>query len=103
MKQSLINQFDRDLIKLTDEINLFSDEKEIWLTPSGITNSPGNLCLHICGNLNHFIGAVLGNTGYKREREKEFVLRNIPRAELLINIEETRNIVILLTSSLYFL
>ena len=58
-----------------------------------MNNSPGNFCLHISGNLKHFIGAILGNTGYKREREKEYVVRKIDRAELVINIEETRRIV----------
>jgi hypothetical protein len=38
----------------------------------GISNSAGNLCLHLIGNLNHFIGATLGNTGYVRNREQEF-------------------------------
>ena len=93
MKQSLIKLFDRDLGKLTEEINLFSDEKEIWTTPSGIRNSPGNLCLHICGNLKHFIGKVLGDTDFIREREKEFSLKNVPKAELISNVEETRNLV----------
>lgn len=88
-KNSLIDLFDRDLNRLKDEINLFENETEIWLTPGSIKNSPGNLCLHICGNLKHFIGAVLGNTNYIREREKEFSLKNIPRLKLLANVDET--------------
>ena len=49
MKESIASIFERDLDKLKEEISLFSDEKDIWLAPSGINNSPGNLCLHLCG------------------------------------------------------
>lgn len=89
LKDSLLDLFDRDLNRLKDEINLFEREADIWITPGSIKNSPGNLSLHICGNLKHFIGAILGNTKYIREREKEFSLKNIPRIELLKNIDET--------------
>lgn len=89
LKNSLIDIFYRDLTKLKDEINLFEKEEEIWITPGSIKNSPGNLCLHICGNLSHFIGGVLGSSGYIREREKEFSLKNVPRNQLINLIDET--------------
>ena len=94
MIQSIKNLFERDLNKLINEISKFPDEKQIWLVLGGVNNSPGNLSLHICGNLKHFIGSVLGNTGYKRERDKEFSLKNVPRKEVISNIEETREIVL---------
>ena len=87
--ESLIEIFERDLNKLIIEINLYKEENSLWIIKEGISNSAGNLCLHIIGNLNHFIGAVLGNSGYVREREKEFSLKNIPRKELVSNIEKT--------------
>ena len=93
LKDSLINLFERDLSKLKDEINLFIDENDIWIISGEIKNSPGNLCLHVCGNLKHFIGATLGNTGFIREREKEFLLKNVPRPELIENIDETLDVV----------
>jgi hypothetical protein len=43
--------------------------------------------------LNHFIGAVLGKTGYIRDRDKEFSIKHIPRTELITNIEKTRQMV----------
>lgn len=89
LNSSLISLFERDLDRLKDEINLFEKEAEIWIAPGSLKNSPGNLCLHICGNLKHFIGATLGDTNYNRDREKEFSLKNIPRAELIKNIDET--------------
>ena len=93
MKASLIKLFDLRLSKLSKEISLYTDEKCLWQTPKGINNSGGNLCLHLIGNLNHFIGAVLGNDGYQRERDKEFSLKNIPVSELQQQIEATKKIV----------
>jgi uncharacterized damage-inducible protein DinB len=73
-----------DIDKLIEEINLFTSENKIWETKEGITNSAGNLTLHLLGNLNHFIGKTLGNTDYVRNRDEEFSLKNI-RKEKLIN------------------
>ena len=87
LKEALIEIFERDLQKLKTEINLYKDEDNLWLVKEGISNSAGNLCLHLIGNLNHFIGATLGHTGYVRHREDEFNLKNIPRQDLVMNIE----------------
>ncbi len=59
----------------------------------GISNSGGNLCLHLTGNLQHFIGATLGETGFIRNREAEFKLKNIPRQKLLEEVDITRQAV----------
>ena len=72
MTEILIKLFNRDLDKLRTEITLFNDEKKLWEISGEIKNSAGNLCLHLCGNLQHFIGAVLGNSGYERNRDSEF-------------------------------
>ena len=93
IKESLIEIFERDLNKLITEINAYKNENNLWLVKEGISNSAGNLCLHLIGNLNHFIGAVLGNSGYIREREKEFSSKNIPRKELISSLEKTFTVV----------
>jgi hypothetical protein len=93
VKNSLVELFDRDLQKLKTELELYKDEENMWLVKDGITNSAGNLCLHLIGNLNHFVGSTLGSTGYVRHREDEFNLKNILRQDLIINIENTRLIV----------
>lgn len=85
--------FKRDLSKLRAEISLYKNPAAIWLTDKAIANSAGNLCLHLVGNLNTFIGAVLGNTGYVRHRELEFSLKGIPASELLSKIEATMEVV----------
>jgi hypothetical protein len=97
LKQVLTEIFERDLKKLIVEINLYSDEDNLWLLKEGISNNAGNLCLHLLGNLNHFIGATLGKTGYVRHREDEFSLKNIPRQDLIMNIE---NCITIVTSTL---
>jgi uncharacterized damage-inducible protein DinB len=79
----------RDLAKLRTEIELYKNEENLWYTEGDITNSAGNLCLHLVGNLNAYIGDVLGHTGYVRDRPLEFSSRNVPRADLLKSIDET--------------
>lgn len=88
LTEILIEFFERELLKVKEEISLYKDESLIWETSLGISNSCGNLCLHLIGNLQHFIGAVLGNTGYIRQRELEFSTKNTPRENLLSSLDE---------------
>ena len=90
----LKNMFSRDLNKLKSEIESYKNETTIWKIENTISNSAGNLCLHLIGNLNAFIGAELGKSGYIRQRELEFSTKNVPRKELIKKIEETLAIVI---------
>ena len=87
--ESIRSLFNRDLNKLKTEIEAYQNEKNLWIIDKSIANSAGNLCLHLFGNINHFIGAQLGNTGYVRHRELEFSLKDIPRTELIEKIEAT--------------
>ena len=84
-----IEIFTRELNKLKIEIESYRNEAAIWRTDKEIKNAAGNLCLHLVGNLNTYIGAVLGDTGYVRHREQEFQLKDIPRAKLVTMIERT--------------
>ncbi|MBK9329611.1 MAG: DUF1572 family protein [Sphingobacteriales bacterium] len=93
IKDALAEIVERDLLKLREEISLYKNEDNLWITEKQISNSAGNLALHLIGNLNHFIGATLGNTGYIRQRDKEFSDKNIPLKELLDAIDNTTNIV----------
>lgn len=87
--EELKKVFVKDLLKLKEEILLYKNEATIWQAKQGITNSAGNLCLHLVGNLNHFIGNTLGNTGYVRNREQEFSLKGIPQQQLIKMVEDT--------------
>jgi uncharacterized damage-inducible protein DinB len=93
MKNVVAEILDRDLKKLSDELMGYADETLIWKITDGIANSAGNLTLHICGNLRHFIGATLGKDGYVRNREAEFSDKNVSRNKLLAEIEVTRTAV----------
>jgi uncharacterized damage-inducible protein DinB len=85
--------FDRDLKRLEKEIKQYQNESTLWKTEGEIANSAGNLCLHLIGNLNHFIGHVLGRTDYIRKRDDEFNQSDIAVSELTDRIEKTREVV----------
>ncbi len=85
--------FSRELSSLKNEIELFPDDQMLWDVLPGITNSAGNLALHVCGNLEHFIGAVLGNTGYIRNRDSEFNTKSGSRTEMIRTVEETDEVI----------
>ncbi|KIO51240.1 DinB family protein [Flavobacterium hibernum] len=87
--ETLKSLFNRDLNKLKVEIELYENENQIWLIDKNISNSTGNLCLHLIGNINTYIGTELGKTGYIRDRPLEFSLKDIPRSELISKINNT--------------
>lgn len=92
MQKSLSDVFEKDLIRLKTEIEAYSDEEKLWIKAEGISNSAGNLCLHILGNLNNYVGAILGKTGYVRNRPAEFSEKT--SKEFLIKfLEETTEMV----------
>jgi uncharacterized damage-inducible protein DinB len=85
----LIQIYERDLSKLKEEIEEYRNDADLWKTVDGIANSGGNLCLHVTGGLQYLIGAVLGGTGFVRDREAEFAVKNVPREQLLGRIDAT--------------
>ncbi|MEO6723547.1 MAG: DUF1572 family protein [Ferruginibacter sp.] len=93
LTNTLKTLFNRDLNKLKKEIELYQDETKLWHIEKSIANSAGNLCLHLVGNLNTYIGAELGKINYTRNRDLEFSLKDIPKSELLKKIEDTITVV----------
>ncbi|WP_343604479.1 DinB family protein [Fluviicola sp.] len=91
--------FEKDLNTLAQEITL-CDETQLWEVLPGITNSIGNLAQHLVGNLNHFIGATLGDTGYVRNRSAEFEERSFNKEELIHQIQTTAAMVVKVIASL---
>ena len=87
--ETLQKIFKRDLEKLKQEIASYCNESNLWKVDKSIANSSGNLCIHLVGNLNTYIGAEIGKTGYVRNRDLEFSLKNIPQAQLVKMIEDT--------------
>ena len=84
---------DRDLKAVRRELEAYPDEHLIWQTVPGLPNSGGTLALHLAGNVQHYIGAQLGHTGYVRDRPAEFARRDVPRAELVEELETARSVV----------
>ncbi|MGB1307809.1 MAG: DinB family protein [Oceanihabitans sp.] len=87
LNDTLIQLFKRDLEVLINEIKAYKVEENLWKVNNEISNSAGNLCLHLVGNLNHFIGATIGNSGYVRNRELEFSQKHVPREVLVQQVE----------------
>ena len=92
MVESLNALFQRDIRKVIREIESF-DEEKIWTCPGNISNSAGTLCIHLAGNLQHFIGAVLGKSGYRRDRHGEFYDRGIPVDEIVKRLKASSRVV----------
>jgi uncharacterized damage-inducible protein DinB len=93
MTAALALILERDLEKLVKELEAFQQEENLWKTTGHITNTAGNLCLHLAGNLHTYIGAVLGNNDYVRNREAEFSLKDVPREELIRQVQQTKAVV----------
>ncbi|HTF21456.1 MAG TPA: DUF1572 family protein [Chryseolinea sp.] len=91
--QTLKTLFARDLTKLGVEISSYQQESNIWKIEKNIANSAGNLCLHLVGNLNTYLGKEIGGTAYVRNRDAEFSLKNVPRTELLEKVNDTLRVV----------
>lgn len=72
----------RDLRTAQRELAAYPDDASVWQPLPGTPNTAGTLALHLAGNIRHFVGAVLGGTGYVRNRDAEFNRRDVARAEL---------------------
>ncbi len=92
LTDTLKSLYQRDLERLIFQLNQYSEEKNLWVLVAGINNPAGNLCLHLVGNLNMFIGKILGNTDYVRKRDQEFALRGVPRKDLIQMIVDTQKV-----------
>jgi len=92
-KNELITFFESDLNNLITEIGLYKNEENIWRIEKSISNSAGNLTLHLIGNLHTFIGKEIGKTNYVRNRELEFTQKKVPRIELINSINATLEMV----------
>lgn len=86
----LSKSFLRDLDTLSREVALYPDDASLWAERPGLPNTGGNLTLHLCGNVRHFIGLTLGHSGYVRNRDHEFASKQETRAELTALIAAAR-------------
>jgi hypothetical protein len=78
LANELAELYRRDLTRLLQELRAFPDRQTLWRTLPGVTNSAGNLFLHLEGNLTEYIGRQLGGIAYTRHRDLEFSSSGIP-------------------------
>ena len=86
----ILDKFITILNTLESEIKAYTSEEDLWKLSGEIKNTPANLALHLCGNLRHFIGAVIGNDGYVRDRDAEFSRTDVTRDEIISEISQTK-------------
>ncbi len=84
--------FDSTFSGLRARVNTLAEglsSDEFWTKPFAFGNSFGHLTLHVTGNLNHFIGALIGESGYVRDRDREFTDAHRPTPEaVLANLDD---------------
>jgi uncharacterized damage-inducible protein DinB len=93
MTESINQIMNRHLEQLKREVSAYKTESDLWIRTGELPNSAGNLCLHLCGNLQHYIGAVLGGSGYIRKRDEEFSRQDVPVSEMIAEIDKTMAVV----------
>lgn len=70
-------------------------EEQFWTKPFPFGNSFGNLVLHLTGNLNYYVGAQMAETGYVRDRPREFSeASRPPNAEVMKKFDEAVEIAV---------
>ncbi|QYH38504.1 DinB family protein [Algoriphagus sp. NBT04N3] len=87
MIKELIELFERDLKRLEKELEAFKKEENLWKTQGGISNTAGNLILHLNGNLRTFICKEIGGFDYTRDRDFEFAGKGVSREKMRAEIE----------------
>jgi hypothetical protein len=84
----------RDYGKRVRDLSEKLSEQEFWTKPYPYGNSVGHLALHIIGNLNHYIGAHIAQTGYVRDRDREFTESDPPpKEEVVRRVDEVVELV----------
>src|SRR3954466_12993868 len=60
-------------------------QDKLYVKPYAYGNSIGHLVLHLTGNLNHYVGAIIAGTGYVRDRPTEFTDPTPPPADVALS------------------
>ena len=80
----------RELAGVRRTVEAYPDDASVWATMPGLPNAGGTLVLHLAGNLQHYLGSVLGQSGYQRDRGAEFSRRDVPRPQLLAELDAAK-------------
>jgi uncharacterized damage-inducible protein DinB len=92
--QSSLANYYRMIHRRVRELTEPLSTEQLWTRPYPYGNSIGNLILHLTGNLNYYIGAQIGGTGYIRQRPLEFSSTGKPKDDVLREFDEVIEIVI---------
>jgi hypothetical protein len=80
--------------RVRELVGPLSDE-QFWTKPFPFGNSSGHLVLHLTGNLNYYVGAQIAQTGYVRDRPREFAeAARPPKAETLKKFDDAIDVVL---------
>lgn len=90
----------RDLSRLLQQIEAFPSDEMLWRTIPGITNTAGNLVLHLEGNLREYVGRQLGRVPYVRNRPLEFSTQGLQREHLVHRVESLKQLIPSVVASL---
>lgn len=90
VRDTVLRMLHRELAAVMREVEAYPDDVAPWRVVPGIANSGGNLALHLAGNLRYYVGTMLGNTGYVRDRATEFSARGMPRAEVVAQLSDAQ-------------
>ncbi|RKY18295.1 MAG: hypothetical protein DRQ55_13775 [Planctomycetota bacterium] len=85
--ERLADTLQRDIRSLQGQVLAYPDDGSLWTLVPGVNNSAGTLALHLAGNLQHFVGGLLGGSGYVRERELEFSRRDVPVQDIVAELD----------------
>ena len=77
----------RELRAVRRQVERYADDEGPWRELPGVPNAGGTLVLHLAGNLQHYLGAVLGGSGYRRDRDAEFARRGVACDALLTEVD----------------
>jgi hypothetical protein len=83
LSSSLITRYTTNAARI-HELAAPLANSQFWQKPFAYGNSFGHLVLHLTGNLNYYIGAQIAQTGYVRDRPREFNDPNPPEKNLAL-------------------
>ena len=92
--KALHNLYERNLNKVLEELKSYNKGENLYKINGEITNSRADVTLHICGNLRHFMGAMISGSGYIRQRNDEFGLKNVKKSKMVYGIKQTKKLVL---------
>jgi hypothetical protein len=98
LKDTIVAGFQARYKKLAGRVRDVAEplnDEQFWTKAFPFGNSFGHLVLHLTGNLNYYIGAQIAQTGYVRDRPREFAeTARPPKAETLKKFDDAIDVVL---------